>query len=423
VRAELVTGLAAVMVAEHYDRFVALAAVDNAAVRAALRRVAPGLGQNAAFVSWLITDVLEREAPAERELALLVLHGAPAAALQPLLERVRRELRSRSRRSFELAIGLHGMLAKDPGWKDDLLQLARDGDATAKTTALSLLLDTGSGDAVGIAQRSVDAREWELRSVAYRYLTRFRELTSIPVLIARCDKEHGRLDGELNDALFVHTGVRRWKRAEWETWWRKHEDGHELPAWESVRSAAGKGGGGGGSTVAYYGIPLTSHRAAFLIDASGSMDAKIGTDRKRTRLDEARRQLRTVVEKLPEDHRFNVIVFETGVRPVWDALRKALSTNKQEVLQAVDKLQARGGTNIHDALELAFADPDVDTIYLLTDGRPSAGEITDVQDLADQVQRWNHQRQIVVHGIAVGEDSALLKRLAQESGGQYVHVR
>ena len=75
------------------------------------------------------------------------------------------------------------------------------------------------------------------------------------------------------------------------------------------------------------------------------------------------------------------------------------------------------------AVELAFRDPNVDTIYLLTDGQPSAGRIINVDDLADQVQRWNYSRQIVVHGISVGLDSKLLQRLARESGGQYVYVR
>jgi uncharacterized protein with von Willebrand factor type A (vWA) domain len=220
--------------------------------------------------------------------------------------------------------------------------------------------------------------------------------------------------------LFAHTGTRVWKRAEWEAWWQKNRAGHQLPPEAAVRTVS-KGAGGG--TVAYFGIPLISTHVAFLIDVSGSMSAKIGTDAKRTRLDEAKRQLQVAIEKLEEDREFNVIVYDTGVNPFWDGIRKAKPKDKADAIDRVAKLAVRGSTNIHDALERAFADAAVDTVYLLTDGQPSAGKITDVQELADEVRRWNYRRQVVIHCIAVGEESPLLKRLSAESGGRYVFVR
>jgi predicted protein tyrosine phosphatase len=82
-----------------------------------------------------------------------------------------------------------------------------------------------------------------------------------------------------------------------------------------------------------------------------------------------------------------------------------------------------GSTNIFDALEKAFTDQDVDTIYLLTDGEPSAGRIKDVESILDEIRRWNRTRQIVIHCIAIGIDSNLCKRLAAENGGSYRYVR
>ena len=69
---------------------------------------------------------------------------------------------------------------------------------------------------------------------------------------------------------------------------------------------------------------------------------------------------------------------------------------------------------------MAFEDMKVDTIYLLSDGYPSAGPITDIHQLADEVRLWNARRRIVIHAISIGSDSELLKRLAEESGGTYV---
>ena len=89
----------------------------------------------------------------------------------------------------------------------------------------------------------------------------------------------------------------------------------------------------------------------------------------------------------------------------------------------VEKLESKGATNVHDALALAFADDEVDTIYLLTDGYPSAGPIVQPAALAREVQRWNTGRGIVIHTVALGGRSDLLERLATDSGGDHTVAR
>jgi Mg-chelatase subunit ChlD len=97
--------------------------------------------------------------------------------------------------------------------------------------------------------------------------------------------------------------------------------------------------------------------------------------------------------------------------------------NRDRLLRIAKALPLGGGTNIFDALEQAFADPGIDTIYLLTDGQPSAGRLRTTEDITEEVRRWNRTRQIVIHGISIGLDSELLKRLAAENGGSYKYVR
>ncbi len=225
---------------------------------------------------------------------------------------------------------------------------------------------------------------------------------------------------ELSQALFVHTGTRYWKRKDWETWWTAHKVGFVLPHPDTVRGGSGSGGG---QTVSYYDIPLVSSRVAFLIDHSGSMTARIGTDKKFTRLDAAKEQLTRVLQALPKNYSCNLIVYDTAVQAVWETMRSVDGDNREELLSRVKALAPGGGTNIFDALEKAFQDPGVDTIYLLTDGEPSAGRLVAVDDIVDEVRRWNRQRQIVIHCIGLGIDSQLLKRLAQESGGSYKYVQ
>lgn len=422
VRAEVVAGLLAQPDPAWHGRLLDLLATTQSQVQQVLRKQAAAAAKDDALVQFLASKGLADPRPEARDAALVILRGAPAAAVLPLVAKVREQLKKPTKANLDMAIGLHDLLAKDPTWKDDVLQLARSTDAQVRTVGLQLLLLLDSDAGVQIAQQSLDHKQWELRSMAYRYLARFRDPTSVPLLIARTDKEQGRLDAELSEALFLHTGTRCWKKAEWDAWWRKNKDGFALPAEASVRNAKA-GAGGGGKTISYYDIPLSSHKASFLIDISGSMSAPVGTGGSRTRLDEAKRQMQRAVEALPEVHAFNLITYESGVQPLWDRLRKATAKNKQEALARVAELKPMGGTNIFDALEMAFRDPEVDTIYLMTDGQPSAGRIVDVNQIADEVRRWNVSRQIVIHGVSVGLDSALLKRLAAESGGTYVYVR
>ncbi|MGE3171482.1 MAG: HEAT repeat domain-containing protein [Planctomycetota bacterium] len=424
VRVELLLGLGYGLHPDAYEAFLRLGDSDHAHVNTAVAMVAGGLALDAQFVQWLVDEALDLATPQQRKVALSIVQRAPLDAVRPMLKRIRAQLERPTRESLELAFAALPLLAQQDSWPDDVRRLLSASDPEVRTTALALLVELELGDAIAPARDALASDHWPLRAAAYRYLTRFREVASIPALIARWDQEDGQLRVLLADALFAHTGVRCWQRSDWESWWREHGEAHALPAPASVQAAPSPDAARGGSTVAtYYGIPLTSKRAIFLVDTSGSMRDRLGTDANRTRLDEAKRQLRITVEQMPEEVEFNVMLYEGAVTPCFDRLRRAAKETKERVLARVDAVEVGwSGTNIHAALEAAFADPDVDTIYLLTDGQPTVGTVVDPAAIADQVRRWNLSRQITVHGVSLGEKSALLRRLADESGGQYVFV-
>ncbi|HEX5053747.1 MAG TPA: VWA domain-containing protein [Planctomycetota bacterium] len=420
VAADLIAGLVLVREADFYPLLLRFGSIPGAVVQNALRAAAADAARDRALIDWLVTTGLESAQPAAREAAKLLLQEAPPDAIAPLVAKVRKELRRGKGRSLDLAVGMHELLAKDPSWQDDLLGLLASNDTENRIVGFSLLIDLGSPVGISLAQQSLAHKAWQLRSVAIRYLTRFRDTSSIPLLIARFEREDGRLASELDQALFVHTGTRCWRRKEWEAWWAKNSVGFVLPHAETVRTTVSAGGG---RTISYYDIPLVSTRVAFLVDTSGSMLAPMGTDKKRSRLDVAKEQLTSVLGDMPNDHRCNVIPYSGDVKPIWDQLRRLSEDNKKEILSKVNKLAAAGGTNIFDAIEFALADADVDTIYLLTDGQPTAGRLKATEDILDEVRRQNRSRQVVIHCIAVGLDSDLLKRLAADSGGAYKSVK
>jgi uncharacterized protein YegL len=102
-----------------------------------------------------------------------------------------------------------------------------------------------------------------------------------------------------------------------------------------------------------------------------------------------------------------------------EAMKEVDDNLRAKARKYVDKLEAEGGTNIHDALERAFEDKKLDTIFFLTDGEPSFGREIDPVKIREAVQRWNLSRKIKICAISIGTDMDLLKNLAADSGGEY----
>ena len=65
-----------------------------------------------------------------------------------------------------------------------------------------------------------------------------------------------------------------------------------------------------------------------------------------------------------------------------------------------------------------------DTIFLLSDGNPSSGKISDIQDLRDEIIAWNLGRVIRINCVNVGDaDAGLLRSLSFASGGTFLDLR
>ncbi len=177
---------------------------------------------------------------------------------------------------------------------------------------------------------------------------------------------------------------------------------------------------------------IRSKRVIFVVDVSGSMEARFTTNRGESlsRLQFVQRELQTVLkEQLPAGAQFNLVIFSTGVRTWKPALVAANAQSVQEAVQYVGALREDGGTNIHGALEKAFADPQADTIYFLTDGMPSEGKKKANADILQDVAAWKAQRKVVVNTIAFlmgnfnGDNKPksreLMFELAKATGGVY----
>jgi hypothetical protein len=257
-------------------------------------------------------------------------------------------------------------------------------------------------------------------------------------------------------------------RAEdWAAWWRNNEAAFTFEHATAPRTPDPRPAHAPSDTrvdPTFYGLRVESERVCFVIDVSGSMkDPTQQSDGvNSTRIDVAKRELEKIIGELPPGSFFNIISFNAEVESWVDklgeipkgidtrarkapstgdprykeslspadkeALRKQREAEQQKKLDDalrdrarawVQKLAADGGTNMNDALELAFSDPLVDTIFLLTDGMPSVGKRIDPEAIRVAGRGWNSTRRIKLNTVAIGSELPLVMELAQDNLGQY----
>ena len=65
----------------------------------------------------------------------------------------------------------------------------------------------------------------------------------------------------------------------------------------------------------------------------------------------------------------------------------------------------------------------LDTIYFLSDGRPSVGKLLEPDEILAEVRKHNEQYKLVIHAIAIGDfQKGFLQQLAEENGGVFVDL-
>lgn len=135
-----------------------------------------------------------------------------------------------------------------------------------------------------------------------------------------------------------------------------------------------------------------------------------------------------VMTMIPDGARFNLITYATEVQKWKNSLAKASKSNRRAAVEYVKKMKPSGNTNTYGALETAFSDKAVDTIYFLSDGNPTTGTTINHDEILRAVRRWNESRNVIINtiGLLVGrygnEDQSKLKKflqnLASQNGGE-----
>jgi hypothetical protein len=205
----------------------------------------------------------------------------------------------------------------------------------------------------------------------------------------------------------------------------------------------------------YYGLRVFSRTVGYVIDTSGSMAYQVRIDPawlaksgrawsgEGSKYEIATREAEASLRSLDPRARIGLVFFRTAARR-WE--RGLVPATPGNVSSAISRLAAEappsGGagpawrTNYVDAFRLVFedkggAEPPApfadtpDTVFFLTDGKPTEGEIIDPDLCLSWIAEKNRFAKIVLHVISIGNtdvDPAVLERLAAENGGVFVRV-
>jgi len=336
-----------------------------------------------------------------------------------------------------------------------------NGNGNGKPVVSPDVVDTAEGLIIG---RLAD-EDWGVQLLAVRIAAARKMTNAIPHLINALAFASPRVVESIGELLRELTGENFDPYADvWAKWW---EDNKER--FKSEERAKGGKNKRPPSDAHFYGLPVKSDRVLFIIDTSDSM--KHPTQNKNPaekwqppkgpttpgeeeepppppppeeilsgpKIEVAKHELKKALEKLPASCKFNIIAFDTSVRPWKDGMVDASEKNKKDALTWVRAMQPKGITFIDGALRAAFRlaglgavdtkyqDINVDTMILLSDGAPTDDDIAkvnlmDPEIILQHVREWNRHKRIVINCIGIDMVAGIefLQKLAEENGGVYV---
>ena len=403
--------------------------------------------------------------PMERRFAVDALGhiGDPQALdeLVPLLEERSLEIvslaaealgRMGDQRALEPLLGLLRKKPKDPALLQSLLRgldaleipeseedlfidLTKSKDHGVKVLTYGLLRQTNGPEAQKALRKALSDKTWQVRWHAIRAIGQVPSAENVGDLIARLPKEGGRLKFQILKYLHRMTGKDIGPdEKEWKKWWSGAEATFDPAAVKVADLALGPDPEetmtAKDEVPTYFTIEVKSNNAVFVIDVSGSMvgeitvpkEGEVTGDGKEKKIAVAKRELIRVLQAFDKRTHFNIVWFETKYRALWEEMKPASKPNVAGAVKAVRGFNAAGATNIFDSMEFALKDPRVDTIYLLSDGEPTAGQYVNPTDILREVKAINYTRKATIHTIFLGGESSFMKRLAEENRGKYIPV-
>ncbi len=404
-----------------------------------------------------------------------VLGRSQIKAAVPAIEAFAVDAKANTVVRFEAARALQAI--GEPGTTGVLAALVGDKDPMVRMAAVDAIGALKLKDQAKAIVALLKDPEWQVRTAAVSTVAVLRPMEAVQPLIDLM-RDAGRLQVECADALFHVTGMDFGIDPDrWQEQWNNLTSipGYRIPTDEELAKKAENRKkydalyGKKENLTTFAKIPTTSTNVLFIIDVSGSMDdlvveiEKFQGYRDRKRFTIVQTELLNAIESLTAETNFDILAFATDIHPWKRRLVPGNLINKEAAKSHVRGLRPIGGkddqdmaaaglggsanlsagkTNTLKALLYSFGiDPEkpvrapitgfdknaikspLDTVYFLSDGRPSVGRLIEAQEILREVRKHNEVYRMVIHAIAIGDfQKEFLEQLASQNGGVYVDL-
>lgn len=232
----------------------------------------------------------------------------------------------------------------------------------------------------------------------------------------------------------------------WDGWWQARKDSwtpaNKVAAPEPKAGGKGKAGAPkgpktgdeGGTKVRFHGVPVRSQRLVFIQDLSGGMNNPLDKDDadSPTKMAFAKDETVRVLSELPDDVHANALFFASEWYRAAERLLPLGKGGRAQLIDFVKKQETpdgsaaqnrwKGRSNLYDTLITALQDPEIDTVFFVSEGGPTEGRFVNEARFMRHVERMNRYQRVQVHGFLVStstDGARFLRRLAELSGGEF----
>ncbi len=356
-----------------------------------------------------------------------IVRARPEGTIQALIKRLDHD-DYRTRTDATWALAQVGNLPIEAELK--FIELTHDDRPAVRLHAVDALRwFVPSDDAYTAAVARLKDELWSVRSQAIATMADFRRRDSLEMLVEVVRIDKGRVKDDALNTLTALTGEDFGPMEQnWARWLKEVDANYQLPTVEEVDDRIARrerereeSNLGTRARSVYHGISVPRGGVVFILDVSGSMDQR--WEGSTTFFQHFAEALIQTVSNLKNDTDFNVVTFSSGATH-WleDHLVAADAENIAAAVEWLEAARPGGGTNLYEALQLAFSFQETQTIFLMTDGDPTVG-LTVPDVILAEIEYMNRDRRIQIHTIAAGDVKAeFLADLAAANGGEAVDL-
>jgi len=365
----------------------------------------------------------------DRQVASLALQGLVQAESPEIVDALALRLSSDDPQTCSDSLWALTKLNALPSSSENLIVLlATHTDTAVRVQAAAALSCFPTSDTAWHSiNKLLGDDSWSVRSTAVESATGFRRTESVKALVALIERETGRVRDDAVRALNTLTGEDFGPQFDsWSMWLEDLPSDYRLPSPEEAAArlkARNASRNDSHSLVkgTYHGLKIPPGGVVFALDISESMNDSFND--KQSFYDHYSNVLSATLGKLPPESDFSVVLFSSVENLLHTGLRPATSENIRAARDFLTNAQPGGGTNLHGALLASLGFEGAQTIFLLTDGTPTSGRITNPDAILLEVEMLNRNRRVRIHTIAAGSAGAdFLAELAIANGGEAVDL-